>query len=1029
MKILAIRGKNLASLEDEFEVNFMAVPLLSAGIFAITGSTGSGKSTILDALCLALFDNTPRLSHADSAKENAIVDVRETTVSQRDSRTILRRGASEGYAEVDFISSGGERFRSTWSVHRAGNRTDGALRPCVMRLLNLSTKEEVPGQKKELLAGIAELTGFTFEQFTRSVLLAQGDFATFLKAGKHEKAALLEKLTGVEIYSRISISIFEKSKQAEYDYFLLQQKIQDVELLGEEITASLAAEKNILAGEVASLKAGMNELNVKLKWMEEDADLCKNIREAEERAAGIRQSIAAVAPRYACIEQFDRAQEIRSVFDALQNAREQLTENERLVAEKKTAQETLLAQLNQATAELARWEQEQTALNEAWEKIKPEIIRTRNMDVQIAGLKSNLDEAGKELEAAQSAKLKTENAIRNLAREIEMAEAIIRKCEQWFEKSHVHQAMIPKTDLIIDLLDEAQETRRQIDEHEEKRKENRTLLENKNAERQMLEAELAQLHAALPAEIAALRAKLTDGEPCPVCGSMHHPLHGMTDEQSLKEEELNRSKQRVSGRIEKATAVIEAQKTLQTHLTALSDSAQKRLADTTGKLENHLSTISGWEALFRQGVLQSKLRRFAGQWEQNTRELADARQTAGNRTAALTGEQNNLEEAIRNLAEKTKKHEELSAAMHSLQQERAGLLAGKSADEVDKACAGQQKALSEALKTAMERRNTCIARQEALNGAIVQINATIVRLAGECDRQQKKLEAWIAEGNETVTFARLSDLFSKSAAWVAAEKQYLNRLKEQDTAIRATLEERQKNRAKHNDAETKPLPHETEALLMDALSGMTAQNETKMKRITEIEMTLDRDETNRKRIRTYGKELEEKRQLSDNWKKLNILLGSADGLKFKAIAQGYTLDALLTYANKHLQELSARYELQRIPDTLALQVVDLDMLGEIRTVHSLSGGESFLVSLALALGLSSLSSSRMKVESLFIDEGFGSLDIDTLRVAMDALERLQTQGRKIGVISHVAEMTERIAAQIRIIKTVSGKSRIEISGK
>lgn len=163
-----------------------------------------------------------------------------------------------------------------------------------------------------------------------------------------------------------------------------------------------------------------------------------------------------------------------------------------------------------------------------------------------------------------------------------------------------------------------------------------------------------------------------------------------------------------------------------------------------------------------------------------------------------------------------------------------------------------------------------------------------------------------------------------------------------------------------------------------------------------------------------------------NWAKLNDLFGSQTGSKFKEIAQGYTLDILVAYANKHLEELSKRYLLQRIPDTLALQVVDQDMLGEVRTVHSLSGGESFLVSLALALGLASLSSNRMNVESLFIDEGFGSLDLDTLRVAMEALESLQTQGRKIGVISHVPEMTERITTQIRVVKEDNGKSRIEV---
>ena len=200
------------------------------------------------------------------------------------------------------------------------------------------------------------------------------------------------------------------------------------------------------------------------------------------------------------------------------------------------------------------------------------------------------------------------------------------------------------------------------------------------------------------------------------------------------------------------------------------------------------------------------------------------------------------------------------------------------------------------------------------------------------------------------------------------------------------------------------------------------------KRLTEIEVAFATHNAGKERIKAFEKELNEKVVLCENWKKLNVLLGSADGGKFKAIAQGYTLDILLVYANKHLEELSKRYKLQRIPDTLALQVVDNDMLGEIRTVHSLSGGESFLISLSLALGLSSLSSNRMKIESLFIDEGFGSLDIDTLSIAMDALENLQTQGRKIGVISHVAEMTERITTRVQVIKSANGRSKINVVG-
>ena len=118
MKILAIRGKNLASLSDEFVVNFQSEPLASAGLYAITGPTGSGKSTLLDALCLALYERTPRLMKATTRGES-IPDVGDNTVTPSDPRTILRRGAGEGFAEVDFLGSDGVGYRSRWSARRA----------------------------------------------------------------------------------------------------------------------------------------------------------------------------------------------------------------------------------------------------------------------------------------------------------------------------------------------------------------------------------------------------------------------------------------------------------------------------------------------------------------------------------------------------------------------------------------------------------------------------------------------------------------------------------------------------------------------------------------------------------------------------------------------------------------------------------------------------------------------------------------------------------------------------------------------
>ena len=176
MKILAIRGKNLASLAGEFEVDFTVEPLKNAGIFAITGSTGSGKSTLLDALCLALFDSTPRMTKARESKVE-LADVRNKTIAQSDSRSVLRRGTAEGYAEVDFIALTGETYRSTWTACRAGGKPSGILRSVGFRLMNLSKNTEEQGTRKELLAKVSKLIGLSFEQFNRSVLLAQGDFA------------------------------------------------------------------------------------------------------------------------------------------------------------------------------------------------------------------------------------------------------------------------------------------------------------------------------------------------------------------------------------------------------------------------------------------------------------------------------------------------------------------------------------------------------------------------------------------------------------------------------------------------------------------------------------------------------------------------------------------------------------------------------------------------------------------------------------------------------------------------------------
>src|SRR5215475_2972451 len=214
MRILAIRGCNLASLAGEFEIDLSRGPLGGAGEFAIVGNTGAGKSTLLDALCVALFDRTPRLTNHSTVKIGRGSDDRALLGAQ-DVRTLLRRGAAQGWAEVDFESGDAQQYRARWSVRRARGQSDGTLQDEQLQLTALAGGERLGGTKTETLKAIHARLGLSFDQFRRSALLAQGEFAAFLRADGKDRSELLERMTGTEIYSRLSIAAHERAAEAE----------------------------------------------------------------------------------------------------------------------------------------------------------------------------------------------------------------------------------------------------------------------------------------------------------------------------------------------------------------------------------------------------------------------------------------------------------------------------------------------------------------------------------------------------------------------------------------------------------------------------------------------------------------------------------------------------------------------------------------------------------------------------------------------------------------------------------------------
>ena len=277
--------------------------------------------------------------------------------------------------------------------------------------------------------------------------------------------------------------------------------------------------------------------------------------------------------------------------------------------------------------------------------------------------------------------------------------------------------------------------------------------------------------------------------------------------------------------------------------------------------------------------------------------------------------------------------------------------------------------------------------------------------------------------------ATLRERLNLAPETVRAEREALRLLDNQLAEARTVLAERLRQQALHQEQPPANLEMDV-AVLQASLDALLAEHQRASQAATALRLALAQDDARRHSAQAMLAQIDAQAIVERRWASLNELIGSADGKKFRNYAQQFTLEVLLGYANAHLNHLARRYQLERISNpnspSLGLMVRDQDMGGELRSVHSLSGGESFLVSLALALGLASLSSNRVRVESLFIDEGFGSLDTETLRVAMDALDGLQAMGRKVGVISHVQEMTERIATRILVQPGAGGKSVVSV---
>lgn len=1134
MKFLQLEILNLASLDKQGGevINFEEGALGESTIFSIVGPTGSGKSTLLDAICLALYNRAPRYPRKKGDKNQNIeifgeADANENNrLAPTDSRNILTRGKKEGYSKLTFLANNGSIYRAEWHVRFQRVRYENAK----TALYKITRNGE---QLTEEIADWYELPniiGLDYDQFLRTVLIAQGSFANFLTAKENERYELLEKLIGCEeTYTNIATEIKKAKDQAVDAYNQMAASVEAVKqnLLNDEELAQLQEKIILLEKAEKELDSQLQAISKDLQWYEENDKQTKQIAiyQADmEQAANATKDIQVQILR---LQLHDEVQPAVNLLQEVERQIQSIHEQEEEILKSEAAMKSKVVGITKSEHTLSYLKEVVNKAQEQLEKNTPVIAEARALKTKMEAAMPNLKEKKEALELAQKENLTAQRDVEENVRNIQKWEAETEKAnlalkatqeEIAKQKQVLHEATqaaeqaweTERNKTAEQNIEELQNSKTVADRKlqdvqqaikvvnhldstttdKQKNKERILFLGDKNAE---IDEALGKLTIeALTQETQTLRnaytlmvsekweihrANLTDGKPCPLCGSTTHPYH--TDNRQFEEATTE-----LSQLLKAKEDLLKLQQKQEKDLSGerkQNDGEVQTLQKQQEKLSGEIATYEEeWKALIAQypkipkeeaelksllPIYEDKAKEATGKLslfnkiQKEIERLTQLKDKAVKDEAAYESKAsvilNNAQESTSTCATQLAEHKALTTNLISQEKnkkeayEKALQAWNNAKKEMEEWQAQYQQILNGEEPDAAEQRLTA-AKDEATKAAddqnehINKLKAELANSKGSyqtmlsqnktmkeyLQAKEKELDLWIKEYNKQlkeksikpslIDLNTIWDMLHSAEDWnaIRREKDEKEKAVASTTALYQSAEKAHQQHLEQQPAQTR-----------DALLAIQQEYQERSQR-NELIAANARMQNHQEAVKQLGDKAEALKlvtQEKDDWTAITDAIG-ADGKTLRKIAQCYTLSFLITHANQEIRKFNSRYELQQVKHSLGIRVIDHDRADDIRDTTSLSGGETFIVSLGLALGLSALSSRNISFENLFIDEGFGTLDPDTLATVIDSLAMLQSsQGKKVGVISHTDTMSERITTQIRIIKNGnSGSSHIEI---